>query len=309
MRGVKKIILENYFLFILVLTVYNYFFWYANILTNYYFEKKSFKKNLGYKLNLKNPRSFNEKVVYKKIHDRNPLLTRTADKYSVRSYVKEVLGEKEGEKILIPLLYVTDKPKTIPFEKLPKDFVIKANHGSGWNIIVRNGKYNKKEIIKKCEAWLNTPFGLEKMEWAYKDIKRKIVIEEFIQDEKGKSPKDYKFFVFHGKCKMIQVDSDRFEEHTRSLFDENFNYLDMSLKFKQGKKIKPPKKYKEMKKLAEKIVEKFEFARIDLYTTKNKIYLGEITHYPETGNGLFTPIKKDRELGKNWKIKRNYWKK
>ena len=259
LRKFKELILNNKNLHIFVLTLYNYIFWHLNILTNYYFEKRKFKKKLGYNLNLKNPKSYNEKVVYKKIYDRNPLLTKTSDKYTVRSYVKKVLGEKEGEKILIPLLYVTDKPETIPFDELPKDFVIKSNHGSGWNIIVRDGKYDKDEIIKKCECWLKTPYGLDKMEWGYKNIKRKIIIEKFLKNDEGKPPKDYKFFIFHGKCKMIFVDFDRFGNHTRTLYDENWNYLDVSLKYPKGKKLKKPKNFEKMKEIAEKI--KFGFAK------------------------------------------------
>ena len=290
-------------MFILVLTVYNYFFWYANILTNYYFDRRKFKKNLGYKLNLKNPRSFNEKIVYKKIYDRDPLLTKTSDKYRVRDYVKKVLGEKEGEKILIPLLYVTDKPETIPFEKLPKDFVVKANHGSGWNIIVRDGKYNKKEIIKKCKAWLKTPHGLDKLEWAYKNVKRKIIIEKLLEDNDGNIPKDYKFFVFHGKCKMIQVDFDRFCGHTKTLCDENWNYLDVVYGYEKGRPLKKSEKINKLKKLAEHLAKPFSHVRVDLYCLGNQPYVGEFTHYSLTGMTPFKPEKFDFELGKYWKIK------
>ncbi|MFP4403771.1 MAG: ATP-grasp fold amidoligase family protein [Nanoarchaeota archaeon] len=299
----KKIIYSNYFLYWLILSIYNYFFWYGNLLTNYYFEKRKFKKKLGYKLNLKNPRSFNEKVVYKKIYDRNPLLTKTSDKVAVRDYIREVLGKKEGEKHLIPLLYVTDNPETIPFEKFPKDFIIKANHGSGWNIIIRDGKYNKKEIIKKCKTWLNTPHGLDKMEWAYKNVKRKILIEELLLDEKGQVPKDYKFFVFDGKVKLVFIDFDRFENHTRSLFDENWNHLNATLKYPIGKKIRKPKKFEKMKKIAEKLGEPFDHIRVDLYLINDNIYFGELTSYQGSGVQMIKPRSYDFELGKYWKIK------
>lgn len=304
MKKIKNFILNNQYLHRIVLNTLGYSIWYLNKLTNYYPEKIRFKKRTGYKLNLKNPKSFNEKATYKKIYDRNPLLTITSDKYEVRKYIEKKLGKKEAEKILIPLLYVTDKPETIPFEKLPKNFVIKANHGSGWNIIVRNGRYNKKEIVKKCKTWLKTQFGMEKLEWCYKEIPRKIIIEKFIADEKGNVPKDYKLFVFHGNTKMIQVDSDRFQKHTRSLFDENWNYLDASLKFEQGKKTKKPKKLNELKKIAKKLCEDFEFVRADFYEVNNKIYFGEITQYPGSGSEEFKPRKKDFELGKYWKVKK-----
>ena len=304
LRGVKEIIFNNYFLHVTVLSVYNYGLWYLNKLTNYAIEKRRFKRSLGYSLNLKNPRSFNEKVVYKKIYDRNPLLTKTADKYKVREYVKKVLGEKEGEKILIPLLHVTNKPEKIPFEKLPKDFVVKANHGSGWNVIVRDNKYNKKELVKKCRAWIRTPFGLEKMEWAYKNINRKIIIEKFLKDEKGKVPKDYKFFVFHGKCKMVQVIEDRGKSQKNTFFNEKWKFLNVKrIGEETNKNTKKPKNFEKMKKTAEKLGKDFDFVRVDFYEIKDKIYLGEITHCPGSGSEEFKPRTQDFHLGKHWKIK------
>ncbi len=156
----KNRLIKNTFFF-------QYIIYFLNKITNYKIEKWRFYKRTGYKLNLKKPRSFNEKIVWKKINDRNPLLPITADKYKVRSYIKKVLGEEKAREILIPLLYVTDKPKTIPFEKLSENFVVKSNHGSGTNIIIKNSKYNKKEIVKECKKWLKTPHGLEKLEWAY----------------------------------------------------------------------------------------------------------------------------------------------
>ncbi|MFP4403773.1 MAG: ATP-grasp fold amidoligase family protein [Candidatus Woesearchaeota archaeon] len=142
------------------------------------------------------------------------------------------------------------------------------------------------------------------MEWAYKNVKRKIIIEKFLKDKNGQSPKDYKFHMFHGKCKMIQVDSDRFKKHTRSLFDENWNYIDASLKFTQGKKLTKPKNLENMKKLAEKLSKNFENIRIDLYSLNDNIFVGELTQYHGSGTEKFKPIKYDFELGKNWKIKK-----
>lgn len=299
---IKKAILENSILNMLFFTFYGKLIWYGNKISGNHFEKIRFKKNVGYFPNLNDPKSFNEKVVWKKINDRREILIRTADKYEVRKYVKEKLGY-EGMKYLIPILYHTDDPKTIPFNKLPYEFVIKSNHGSGRNIIVRHGEFDRKDIIRKFKMFLRQPYGLDKVEWAYKNIQRKILVEQLLQDEKGKVPKDYKFFIFHGRCKLVQVDIDRFEQHTRSLYDENWNYIDASLKFPKGKKIPRPKLFSEMKKLAEKLGEDFDFVRVDLYTTEDNIYIGELTHYPGSGNEMFTPRTLDFELGKEWKIR------
>ena len=107
-----------------------------------------------------------------------------------------MLGEEKAKEILIPLSYVTNQPETIPFERLPSAFIVKPNHTSGRNIIVENGHFNKKEIIKTCQRWLKIPYGLEKLEWAYQPIKRKIIIEKLLHEDDGKIPKDFKFYIF-----------------------------------------------------------------------------------------------------------------
>jgi len=125
---------------------------------NYRFEKKKYFKKHGYMLNLKQPPSFSEKVVWKKLYDRNPLIPITADKYLARFYVKEVLGEKTADKILVPLLSVNEDPDEIPFEQLPVSYIIKPNHGSGMYMIVDGIKPDPDKIIDKCKSWLLRPF-------------------------------------------------------------------------------------------------------------------------------------------------------
>jgi len=307
-KKAKENIKKNTFLFVVLSNIRAYVIYFLNKISNYRLEKKIFYKRLGYPLNLKTPKSFNEKIIWKKIHDRNPLLPVTADKYQVRSYLKEVLGEEKAKEILIPLLYVTDQPETIPFEKLPPDFIVKANHGSGWNIIVRNGKFNKEEIIKTCRRWLKTPYGLQWLEWAYQPIKRKIVIEKLLLDG-GNIAKDYKFFMFHGKCKLFNVTFNRYNNPSRSFFDEKWNFLLLKgPHYSQGSKIKKPIHYEIMLELAEKLSKPFDFVRVDLYNLNGKIYFGELTHYPVSGTMKFEPNSFDFELEKYWNIKPEYWK-
>lgn len=289
-------------LYVITKNLYEYGMYSMNKATRYAIEKRRFKKKVGYKPNLKDPRSFNEKIVWKKIHNRDPLLTKTADKYLVRSYVKEVLGEKEANKILIPLLYVTDKPETIPFDKLPDNFVVKANQGNGWNIIVKNGNYDKKEIIKKCKLWLKIPYGVEKLEWGYKNINKKIIVEKFIADEKGNSPKDYKFQVFNGKVKFIQVFYDRFTDLKNSNFTKEWEFMNFKWPYKMGRKLEKPKNLEKMIGLAEMLGSAFTHARIDFYSVDGAIYFGEITHYPSSGLAKFKPESFDFELGKYWRL-------
>lgn len=283
-------------------------------LTGYSNEKRRFKEKTGYDLDLKNPQSFNQKLVWKKIYDRNPLLPITADKYRVREYIKKILGEEEAENILVPLLYVTNNPETIPFDDLPDKYIIKANHGSGTNIIVEdNSKVNREEIIEKCKDWLKKPYGFFKHEWAYQKIKRKIVIEELLQDKNDNIPEDYKFFIFHGKCQIVRVGNERLSK--QGLAHSTFTPDWRSLYIKWGayrfskKEISPPENYEEMLALAETLGKDFDFVRVDLYSINNNVYFGELTHYPSSGTGKISPQSFDFELGKNWKLQKNYWKK
>ena len=307
-KKTKEKIKNNNFLFIVLKTVRAYGFYFINKISNYQLERRRFYKILGYPLNLKNPKSYNEKIVWKKIHDRNPLLPITADKYKVRSFIKELLGEERAKEILIPLLYVTDKPETIPFERLPSSFIVKPNHASRLHIIVEDGHFNKEKIIKTCRRWLKTPFGLEKLEWAYQPIKRKIIIEKLLLDEDGKIPRDFKFHMFHGKCKLVYVVFDRMNHPSISTFDEEWNFLSVKIPYLQGPKIKKPKNYEIMLALAEKLSKPFDHVRVDLYNLNGKIYFGELTHYPDSGILKFEPSSFDFELGKYCKIEPEYWK-
>jgi len=306
----KEIIRNNSFFIIVLVTVRAYVLYFFNRIFHYHLQKKDFYKKLGYPLNLKKPQSLNEKIVWKKIYDRNPLLVIVADKYQVRSYLKKILGEEKAKEILIPLLYVTVKPETIPFEKLPNDFIIKANHASKRNIIVEDNHFDKKEIIKTCQRWLKTPYGLEKMEWAYQLINRKIVIEELLREEDGSIPKDYKFYIFHGKCKLACVDVYEVNNNvrSRSYFDERWHFLPIKKsKIIQGPKVIKPKNFGIMLELAEKLSKPFDHVRVDLYNLNGKIYFGELTNYEGSGTSKYEHQSVDFELGRYWKIEPGYW--
>lgn len=188
--------------------------------------------------------------------------------------------------------------------------MVKPNHVSGSHIIVENGHFNKKEMIKTCRRWLKTPYGLEKLEWAYQPIKRKIIIEKLLRDENGKLPKDFKFHMFHGKCKLVYVIFGKMNNnHSISYFDEKWNFLSVKKPTRpQGPKIKKPKNYEIMLELAEKLAEAFDYIRVDFYNLNEKIYFGELTHYPISGTGKFEPQSFDFTLGKYWKIESEYWK-
>ena len=278
-----------------------YCFQLFELLSNNSLEKRKFHRKTGYKLNLDNPQSFNEKICWRKFYDKNPLYTRIADKYEVRNVLIEMLGENDAKQILIPLLYVTEEPETIPFDDLPEEYVIKANHGSGTNIIVeKSTDINREAIIQTCKYWLKLPHGYEKHEWAYIDIPRKIIIEELIRDEQGNLPNDYKFHMFDGKCEFIQVNQGLFydtKQRTVSLVTPNWEKIDVFYQYKSADLIEVPSHHKELNKLAEKLSEIFDYIRVDLYQIKDKTYFGEFTLYPFSGKGNFKPTAFDFEIG------------
>jgi len=283
---------------ILGLKLRDYLFIKKEQLFGYPFLHALFKKKLEYNLNLKNPNSFNEKLNLKKLQDRNPLLTLTADKYLVREFV----SSRVSKDILIPLLYETFKPEEIPFKKLKKNYIIKANHGSGTNIIIREGEeIDRTKIISKCKDWLKKPYGHRNFEWGYQNIKRRIILEELLQDKDGKVPVDFKFYQFNGKCKLIHVDFERYgESRSRSIFNTSWELLDVQYEYPKGPYINPPKNLNKMIQIVEKLSIGFDFVRVDLYNHLGKIYFGEMTHYPGNGMEKFTPQSFDFELGKYW---------
>lgn len=258
--------------------------------------RKTFKKILGYKLDLDNPKNLNEKFQWLKIHDRTPLHTQCADKYEVRSYVKE----KIGDEYLIPLLYQTYNEKNIISNNLPDEpFVIKTNHDSGGGIIIKNKKeINWKNIQKELKERMKINYYYSAKEWQYKNIKPCIIVEKLLLDENNEIPNDYKLHCFNGKVEIIQVDTGRFTNHERYLYDRNWNLIDCQWLFKSGTGVvEKPLNINEMVKIAEKLSENFIFARIDLYSIANKIYFGEITFHPGSGWEFIKPVEFDYKFG------------
>lgn len=280
--------------------LYEYFFFCIDRVFGYAAEKKGFYRARGYYPNLKNPVTFSEKILWKKINDRNPLLPLTSDKYLVRSYLEETLGQKKAAALLVPLLHVTDKPETIPFDRLPQSYIVKANHGSGRNLIVENDNKSRAEILAHCRLWLSTPYGLRQNEWAYLKIRRLIVVEELLKDQEGNPPLDIKFFMFHGHCGYIRVSTDG--SRTFSCYDREWSFLPLVKdEKKQGPVLARPANLDAMLSLANEISQPFDFVRVDLYTSREKIYFGELTHYPRSGR-VGIPHWFDLELGSLWRL-------
>lgn len=254
---------------------------------------------LGYWPNLKNPRSFNEKLINRLIFKPHPLTTLLCDKWRVRKYV----SERVGEKVLNEVFWVGDNPKEIPFDSLPDKFVIKANNGSGSNIFINNkNNIDKFSVIKKCDDWLNKKHGYNNSNYKneYYAIKPLILIEKKIEQRNGDLV-DYKFFCFHGSATYVQVDIDRHTKHTRRLYDMHWNDTEIRYNYPKGRQISPPINLEEMKIIAEKLCVGIDFVRVDLYSPDDKnIFFGEMTLRPEGGYGPFWPRFWDYKLGELW---------
>ena len=226
-----------------------------------------FRSKMGYWMNWKKPKTFNEKLQWLKIHDRNPLYTTLVDKYEVRKYI----AEKIGEEYLIPLLGVWNSPDEIDFKTLPNQFVLKCTHDSGSVLICKDkANFDIKTAKKHLKDCLAINYYYSAREWPYKNVKPRIIAEKFIEDE-NQELNDYKFFCFNGKIEFLQVDYDRFTEHHRNLYDPQWKQLPFSIQYssKQNAIIKKPNDFEQMKEIAENLSKGFPHVRIE-YSGENK---------------------------------------
>ena len=264
-----------------------------------------FYEHTGKKLNLNNVSSFNEKMQYLKLYDNSELKTIFADKYLAPQKVKEICGDKIK---IIPCLGVYTNAKEIDYSTLPEKFVLKCNHGSGMNIIVKNKQtLNKKNVAKKLNNWLKINYAYRNgaFEMQYKDIPPRIIAEEYIEEVDG-NLHDYKIHCFNGEPKYIQVIGNRnLETHTalECYFDTAWNKMNFTDVFPMYQKdIEKPFKLNEMIEVAKKLSQNFKYVRVDLYIIRDAIYFGELTF--TSGNGIYkwSPETADIEVGKLIKL-------
>ena len=258
-----------------------------------------FLQGTEYKLNLENPRTFNEKLQWIKLYNHDPLMTKCADKYLVREYIKETIGEE----YLIPLIGVWDRVEDIDFDKLPNQFVLKVNWGSGQNIIVNDkSKLNIEEAKNQLRYWLKPTSNhyYYSYEWQYKNINPKIICEEYIESLSHKDLITYGFYCFQGKTKLIHttVRTHTVDENV-VFYDTDWNLLDISFThYKRiDENIQKPQFLEKMIELADKLSNQFIHARVDFYIIYNKLFVGEITFTTCNGTVGFTPNDIDFQLG------------
>lgn len=247
-------------------------------------------------LNLKKPQTFNEKIQWLKLYDRKKIYTTMVDKYEVKKYVSNIIGEK----YIIPTIGIYDSFDDIDFDTIPNQFVIKCTHDSGGVVIVDDkSKFDKATIRKKINKHLKDNYYYAVREWPYKLINPRIIIEKYMVDESGYELKDYKIFCFGGKAKYIQVDFNRFKNHRKNIYDLDWNLLDVEINYPNDVNhyIEKPKMLDEMIKNAEILSKGIKFIRVDFYSIGQQLFFGELTFYPGSGFMPFKPEIWDKKFG------------
>ena len=262
------------------------------------YAKYSHEYYTGKKLDLKNPKEFNEKIQWYKVFYHPKKLNQLVDKYAVRAYVED----KIGSKYLNEFYGIYKSFSEINFDKLPNQFVVKATHASSYNLIVKDkSTLNKKKVRLLFKKWLRTnQYYRTWQEWAYKDVLPRLLVEKFLKENGQTSLIDYKFYCFNGVAKFLEIHLDREDDHKRAFYDLDFKKLpfrNVSLKQSIDKELIKPATFEEMIALSEKLADKLPYVRVDFYSIKDKIIFGEMTFYPSDGKKDFYPEEYNKSLG------------
>ncbi|MFA6280555.1 MAG: ATP-grasp fold amidoligase family protein [Bdellovibrionales bacterium] len=253
--------------------------------------------------NLKNPKTLNEKISWRKLYQRDTRFPLFADKITVKDEIEKIIGKE----YVIETLWTGETPEEIPFDTLKPPYVIKVSHSSEGNIFIRADKdINKEKIVDDLNKQLRFSHGCESREWGYRDIPHRVLIECMIEMPNNEVPEDYKFFVYDGHASFVQVDYGRFTEHKRNFYSRDWEFIPTTYQHypNTDTPMPAPANLKEMVLIAEKIGKQFDFARVDLYSTPKGVLFGEVTFYPGAGRGPFVPEIWDEKFGEPWKIKK-----
>ncbi|MBE6712965.1 MAG: glycosyl transferase [Ruminococcaceae bacterium] len=260
--------------------------------------KMRFKTVMGKELDLENPKTFNEKLQWLKLYDRKPIYTTMVDKYAVKQYV----AERIGDEYIIPTLGVWSSFDEIDFDSLPERFVLKCTHDSGGLVIVRDkAMLNREKARAKIERSLKRDYYLQSREWPYKNVPRKILAEVYMENENGVPLRDYKFYCFNGEPKFLYI-SEGLENHATASI--SFVTLDWQFAPYERSDFKPfetlppkPEKLEDMIFLAKKLSDGCDFLRVDFYQINGNIYFSELTFFPCGGMLPFREKNHDCEIG------------
>jgi hypothetical protein len=246
---------------------------------------------------LNNPITFNEKLQWLKLNYRDPLITKCANKSTVREYV----CNQYSDDILIPQIAEFSSGSDFKLSEMPKQFVIKAAHASGWNYICKDKhEADEASIRGLIDTWVISDFSIMGREAMYRGSKRVVVCENFLTGGNGVVPRDYKFFCFHGEPRFVQVDYDRFSGHSRTLYNMDWMKLPCEYEYHFGpdESGHPPELFNQMIDIARRLSTPFPFVRVDLYDSEGKVWFGEMTFCPEKACGRFNPPTYDEQFGK-----------
>lgn len=246
--------------------------------------------------NLKNPKTYNEKLNWLKLHDHNPLYTKIVDKYDAKNYVAKIIGSK----YIIPTLGVWNHFDEIDFDTLPNQFVLKCTHDSEGLVIVKDkSKLDFVTTKEKIEAALKQNFYYIGREWPYKNVKPRIIAEQYMEDHVDGELRDYKFFCFNGEPKAMFVASNRTSDHVKfDYFDLEFKHLDIKQKYPHAEEpLRKPVTFEKMIEFSKVLSNIFPHVRVDFYEVNGHLYFGELTFYHFSGFMPFEPNKWDEIFG------------
>jgi hypothetical protein len=269
--------------------------------------KRTFKRLQGYELDLKNPRTLNEKLQWLKINDRKDYHITNADKYAAREYIRSTFGEE----YLIPLAFETTNYDSLRPENMPNyPCAVKTNHGFGNTVIIRDkNKVNWDRLRKDYRCWLKTNYYYYDREWQYKSIKPRIIIEKMLICNNGKVPNDYKLNFIEGKLEFIYVSVDREGTNKRNIYDPDWNplYFTWARKGKElsklrGNEIQPPPTLQKMIEFGTVIAKMYKYVRVDFYDVDGVLFFGEITQCHGGGFDQMKPFEYDQKFGEKINI-------
>lgn len=253
-----------------------------------------YRAETGKRLDLKHPKTYNEKLQWLKLHDRKPEYPRYVDKYEVRKHI----ADRIGEDYLIPLIGLFESVEEIPWEELPNSFVLKCTHGSGSNIICPDKRnLDIENAKKKLRKWMNHSWYWFGREWPYKHIKPRIICEEYISD-KDITPDDYKVLCFNGKARLIEVHIDRHGDHRQDIYDTEWRKTDILWGFPNSDSaVNKPSQFEKMIAFSERLAEGIIHLRVDWYSVYERLYFSEMTFYDGSGFAVFEREEDDLLLG------------
>jgi hypothetical protein len=253
---------------------------------------------LGYIPHIRRPRTFNEKILHRKLVRPAPNSELLCDKWRAREFVRE----RVGEEILNEVYCVANRVDDIDFASLPDDVVLKMNNASSRNIFVRSWREaDIPGIQAQLEDWLKNPIGHRRSEEYYTKIPPVVMVEKFLHDENGNVPQDFKLFVFHGRCEFIEVHSDRFSAHKARIYNREWEPQPFHVA-PFGPLLDRPAKLDEMMKIAERLGQDIDHVRVDLFDFQNRIVFCEFTLTQGAGYMRFHPKEADFWFGQFWHI-------